>query len=150
MCSSDRLASRVRETGSVAVEMAMVMLMLTSLLVGAIDLSRWLYAISASQEAAREGARVAAVCNLNSPAVNQRMEPSLLTATNGTAVVTYTPGGCCAKEATCVPACSGVTVTLSGYRVPRIAWFLPTMNVPTVTTYLPRESLDSTNNARCS
>lgn len=140
---------KARHEGSVAVEMAMVMLMFTSLLVGAIDLSRWLYAINAAQEAAREGARVAAVCNLNSGAITVRMQPSLLTATNGTAVVTYTPGGCCAQESTCVPACTGLTVTLSGYRVPRIAWFLPTMTVPTVTTYLPRESLDSTNNARC-
>ena len=128
----------------------MVMVMFVSLLVGAIDLSRWLYAIDAAQEAGREGARVAVVCNLNSAAITQRMQASLITATSGSSSVSYTPGGCCAKEATCLPVCTGVTVTLTGYQVPRIAWFLPTMTIPTVTNYMPRESLDSTNNVRCS
>ena len=129
--------------------MAMVMLVFVSLVVGAIDLARWLYAIDAIAEAAREGARVAVVCNLNAGAITTRMQPSLVSAVGGTATVAYSPGGCCATEAACTPACTGVTVTLTGYRVPRVAWFLPTMNLPTVVSYLPRESLDSTNNDRC-
>jgi Flp pilus assembly protein TadG len=141
---------RAAQRGSVAVEMALVMLMFITLVLGTIDIGRWLYALTATQEAAREGARVAAVCNLNSSAINTHMHPSLVTVTTGTSTVTYVPGGCCAKEATCLPVCTGVTVTLTGYQVPRVALFLPTMTIPTVTTYLPRESLDSTNNARCS
>jgi Flp pilus assembly protein TadG len=138
-----------RQRGNVAVEFALVMLMFVTLVVGAIDLSRWLYGINAAQEAAREGARVAVVCNLGSPAVASHMQPSLATLSSGTQTITWTPSGCCANEATCTPACTGVTVQLQGYRVPRIAPFLPTMVVPNVTTYLPRESMDSTGNARC-
>jgi Flp pilus assembly protein TadG len=151
MSSFDRAnPSRAAQRGSVAVEMALVMLIFVSLVLGTIDLGRWLYAITATQEAAREGARVAAVCNLNASAINTHMHLSLVTVTTGTPTVTYQPGGCCAREATCLPVCSGVTVTLTGYQVPRVAWFMPTMTIPTVTTYLPRESLDSTSNARCS
>lgn len=120
------------------------------LIVGAIDLTRWMYAIDAAGEAVREGARVAVVCNLNAGAIQTRMSRSLVTATGGSATVTYTPSGCCASLASCSPACTGVSVTVTGYQVPRIAPFLPTMNLPTITNYLPRESLDSTNNARCS
>jgi Flp pilus assembly protein TadG len=138
-----------RQPGSVAVELALVMLVFVTLVIGTIDLTRWLYAIDAINEAAREGARVAVVCNLNAGAITARMQPSLAMATGGTATVTYAPGGCCAREAVCVPACTGVTVTLTGYRVPRVAWFLPTMTLPNVVTFLPRESLDSTNNDRC-
>lgn len=126
------------------------MLAFVTLLLAAIDFSRWIYAIDASQEAAREGARVAAVCNLNAAAISSRVQIAMRTATAGTTTVAYTPGGCCANEATCLPACTGVTVTLSGYRVPRIAPFMPTMNLPAVVTYLPRESLNSTSNPRCS
>lgn len=126
------------------------MLMFVTLVVGGIDLSRWLYGINAAQEAAREGARVAVVCNIGSAAILARMQPSIITVVGGTTSVTYQPTGCCAKEATCTPACEGVTVRLQNYRVPGIAPFLPTMRIPDITTYLPRESMDSTDNARCS
>lgn len=129
----------------------MVMLVFVTMVLGAIDLSRWLYAIDAIGEAGREGARVASVCNLNAAAIVTRMQPALAMATGGTATTTYTPAGCCAQQSNACPvACTGVTVQLTGYYVPRIAPFLPTMTLPNITTYLPRESLDSTNNDRCS
>lgn len=126
------------------------MLMYVTLVMGAIDLSRWLYAINAAQEAAREGARVAVVCALGATAVRQRMQPSLATVVGGSTTITYEPNLCCAYQATCLPVCRGVTVRLQNYRVPGIVPFLPTMRVPPVTTYLPRESMESTNNDRCS
>ncbi len=135
-----------------AVEFALVMLMFVTLVMGAIDLSRWLYAIDAAQEAAREGARVAVVCNKDSAAVRQRMQPSMATIEcTAPPLVDYLPSNaCCAQESTCLPACTGVTVRLQSCTVPGIVPFLPTMRIPDVTTYLPRESMDSTNNARCS
>ena len=124
------------------------MLMYVSLLLGIIDFSRWLFTINSANEAAREGARVAVVCDLSDSAIQQRMAPLLVTATGGSISVAYTPAGCVANASGGTP-CAGVTVSLTGYTVPRVAWFLPTMTLPTAATFLPRESMDSTNNARC-
>lgn len=136
------------QRGHVAVELSIVMLMYVSMLLGIVDFSRWLFAINSANEAAREGARVAVVCDLSDSAIQQRMAPWLVSATGGTIAVSYTPGGCVANAAGGTP-CTGVTVSLSGYQVPRVAWFLPNMTLPAATTFLPRESMDSTNNDRC-
>jgi Flp pilus assembly protein TadG len=135
----------------VLVEFALVITIFVTLLLGAIDLSRWLYAIDAANEATRQGARTAVVCARNAAAVTDSMLPALITATGGTTSVNYLPSNsCCAVQSSSCTACTGVVISLNNYRVPRIAPFLPTMNLPPVTTYLPRESMDSTNNPRCS
>jgi Flp pilus assembly protein TadG len=142
--------SRPAQQGSVAVEFALVVLMFLSLVFGSIELSRWLYGINAAQEAAREGARTAVVCNLGSGAPALSMAPGLAWLSQGTANVSYSPSGCCASQVVCpANACTGVTVTLTGYKVPSISWIFPDMTVPDVTTFLTRESMDSTNNPRC-
>lgn len=141
---------RGKAQGSVAVEFAIVITMFLSMVLGAMDLARWLYTIDAASEAARAGARVAVVCNLNSSAINAHIAVGLAMASGGTTTISYQPTGCFAQQAQGNPACTGATVSLTGYTVPRVAWFLPTMTVPTIRTYLSRESMDSTNNARCS
>jgi Flp pilus assembly protein TadG len=150
MSSSEfvRATRSFAQRGHVAVEFSIVMFMFVSVLLGIIDFSRWLFAINSANEAAREGARVAVVCDLSDSAIQQHMAPWLITATGGSISVSYTPGGCVANASGGTP-CAGVTVSLSGYTVPRVAWFLPTMTLPTATTFLPRESMDSTNNDRC-
>jgi Flp pilus assembly protein TadG len=152
MCSSERHLHRngAAQRGSALVEFALVISIFITLLLGAIDLSRWLYSIDAAGEAARTGARVAVVCNVSSPAVVASMVPTLVTVTGGTTAVNYLPAGCCASLTTCASACTGVQIRLTGYTVPRIAPFLPSMTIPPITTYLSRESMDSTDNARCS
>lgn len=145
------MAGHNTQRGSMAVEFALVVGMFLVLVFGAIDIGRWLFALDAVTEAAREGARVAVVCDKGSAAVGSSMDPVLSMVSGGTTTVTYSPSGCCAKESTCLPACTGVTVRLEGYTVPPIAWFLPSMTIPTITNYLPRESMDSTGNSvRCS
>lgn len=143
-----------RERGNVAVEFALVIMMFLTLLFGVIELSRWLYAVDAAQEAAREGARTAVVCSPDSDAAIKRMQPALLTMVNGTTTISYLPSGCCANQASCSPTqspCEAVTVSLTGYEVPSVSWIFPKMSVPDVTTYLTRESLDGTSltNSRC-
>lgn len=126
-----------------------MLVMFVMLVLGAIDFSRWLYAIDAANEAARNGVRTAVVCDKSDTAIQQRTAYGLVGSTGGTITVTYTPGGCYANAAAGTPVCTGVSVQVAGYTVPKVAWFLPTLTVPTITTYMPRESMSSTNNARC-
>jgi TadE-like protein len=140
---------RAKQRGAMAVEFALVILWFLTLIFGAIDLSRWMYAIDASQEAAREAARTAVVCSVGSAGPALRASPALVTMISGTTTVNYIPEGCCASLATCSTACEGVEVRLTGYEVPSIAWVFPSMPVPPVTTYLTRESMDSTSNSLC-
>lgn len=138
------------QAGAVAVEFALVVMIFLGMVMGAVDLARWLHAIDAAAEATREGARVAVVCDKGSAAIEARMAASLATATDGEITTTYFPSaGCFANAADGDPVCTGMSVTVSGYTVPRLVWFLPTMTVPTMTTYLSRESMTSTDNARC-
>jgi Flp pilus assembly protein TadG len=134
-----------------AVEFALVLVTFLTLIFGALDLARWLYSIDAVTEASRIGARVAVVCNKNASAISKHMAVGLATVSGGTATISYLPDDTCLPVQTSpTNGCTGAIVTLAGYTVPRLAWFLPAMTVPTVRTYLPRESMDSTNNARCS
>ena len=148
-CSASAAGAR-RQRGSVAIEFVLVFAIFLSAVLAMIDFSRWLFAVNAVNEAAREGARTAVVCDKNSSAISTRMAPLLAFTTPGSVVITYSPSGACT-----VDTCDGVTVSLSGYTVPAIAPFLPrTLSLPTATTFLPRESMRSTlagnANLRCS
>lgn len=133
-----------RQRGSAAIEFVLVFGIFLSALLAMIDFSRWLFAINSAHEAAREGARVAVVCDKSDTAVQSRMAPFLATATGGTITVTYTPAACT------VATCEGVTVSLSGYHINSVAPFMPiSLNLPTAKTFLSRESMDSTLNPRC-
>ncbi len=116
-----------------------------------IDFSRWLFAINSANEAARAGARVAVVCAKNAAGIELRMAPFLATATCVDITKTYStvpPGVCTPTDSS---NCTGVTISLSGCSIPSIAPFLPiTLTLPTATTYLPRESMDSAGNTLCS
>lgn len=148
MSSSERRPRpRPRPRGAVAVELAFVLPMFVSLVLVTIDASRWVFALAAAGEAAREGARSAAVCGADADAaVRRRMAPWLDGVTGGSVSVQRLPSGCFANSASGSPVCTGVQVVVSGYAVPGASWLPVTLSVPTVTAYLPRESLDSTLN----
>jgi Flp pilus assembly protein TadG len=138
-------SERRPQRGSAAIEFVLVFGTFLAALLAMIDFSRWLFAVNSAHEAAREGARVAVVCDKNDTAVQSRMAPFLATATGGTITVSYSPNACT------VTNCEGVTVSLSGYHIDSIAPFMPiALNLPTAKTFLSRESMDSTLNARCS
>ena len=132
-----------------AVEFSIVILMFLTMVFGIIELSRWLYGIDAANEAAREAARTAVVCGTDSGGPQKRMAHAMVTLVDGETNVNYLPTGCCASLATCTNACQGVEVKLTGYRVPSFSWVFPDMPVPNITTYLSRESMDSTDNSIC-
>jgi Flp pilus assembly protein TadG len=133
----------------VLVEFALSIFIYVTLLMGAIDLARWLFAVVSIGEATRAAARAAVVCDLNDTAIQQHMSAGLVSAVGGTVTVSYLPSGCYAHASAGTPVCTGLTVTTSNYQVPRVSWFMPTMSLPTATTYLPRESMTSASNARC-
>jgi hypothetical protein len=121
-----------------------------ALVFGTVDFSRWLYAIDATTEAARQAVRTAAVCSKEAPGVLRSVEFLPTGASGGTATVSYLPNGCCARQdpnGVCT-VCTGVSVRLSGYALDPVSPFLPSslLTVPPVTTYMSRENMDSADN----
>lgn len=135
------------QCGAMAIEFSLVLLWFLTLIFGTIELSRWLYGIDAAQSAAHQAARTAVVCGVGSPGPAKRVQHLMATLTGGTTSINYIPNGCCANQATCGTGCRGVEVRLVGYEVPSVFWIFPDMAIPDVTTYLTRESMDSTDNA---
>lgn len=149
MSTSDR--SRLRsprlERGVTAVELSIVVSVFLMLVLGMVDFGRWLFAINSAVEATREGARVAVVCDLDDADIQRRMQTFLvgMTSTNAQPIrIAYSPAGCSAAT------CASVSVSLRGYQLAPVTWFLPArLPVPQASTFLPRESLSSTDNPRC-
>jgi Flp pilus assembly protein TadG len=129
------------------VEFSLVILWFLTLIFGAIELGRWLYGIDAAQSAAQEAARAAVVCGLGATGPTKRAQSLTTMLTGGTTTIAYVPNGCCASQTACATACKGVEVRMVDYEVPSFLGIFPDMAVPNVTTYLTRESMDSTDNA---
>jgi hypothetical protein len=66
-----KMISRGKQQGTTAVEFAVVGLVFFMVLFGLIDFSRIFFSLAALDESTRRGARVAAVCPVNDPAVAQ-------------------------------------------------------------------------------
>jgi len=60
-----------RQSGLVLVEFAVVAAVLLTVIIGLIDISRMYFTVAALNEATRRGARVAVVCPINDPAIQQ-------------------------------------------------------------------------------
>lgn len=138
--------------GASAVEMALVLLIFVNLMLAAADLARWTMATASLHEAAREGARVAVVCDPQDPQILERAVARMVAlhtqAQAPTVTVQYEPSGCG------VTTCSRVRVALSGARLQGMAPFWPGgMPLPAAMVELPRESLSSNllgrSNPRC-
>ena len=66
-----KMTARRKQQGTTAVEFAIVGLVFFMVVFGLIDLSRIFFDLAALDESTRRGARVAAVCPVNDPAVTQ-------------------------------------------------------------------------------
>ena len=136
------------ERGAAAIEFALVSAFggFLLLLVGIMELSRVLFYLNTAAEATRLGARVAVVCDVNSPAIKDRMRRMLTILEPADINVSYTPAACTAGT------CRSVTVSISTAKV--INTVIPfvsfSINMPAFATTLPRESLSSTDNPLCS
>ena len=132
--------ARSRQRGTAAVEFALIASLLFMLLFGVMEMSRVLFYWNTATEATRLGARLAVVCNKDAAAIKARMNDlhSLLAPAN--IDIAYTPGGCD------INTCRTVTVSITGMNVSTFIPFVPlNLRMPSFSTTLPRESLDSTN-----
>ncbi len=140
---------RPRPQGATAVEMALVLPIWLTLVMGFADVSRWLYALHGSSAALREGVRAASVCSLNNTAIRNRMQAWLSTAQSGSVAVAYEPVGCVPEALPGQSACQTVRVTLEGFAVKSTAPFASYWSLPTLSAALPRELLNSHDLPTC-
>lgn len=141
-----------RQRGTAAVEFALVAGIggFLLLLIGIMEFGRVLFYLNSAAEATRRGARTAVVCtpgSNTSAAVLSQMRTFLPMLTADSVGISYAPSGCDTNG-----GCRYVTVDIkSGVTVQTFIPFVPiSIDLPSFQTTLPRESLDSTDNALCS
>lgn len=129
-----------------ATEFAMILVLFMGLVIGVVEFARVMYIYSTAVETTRLGARIAVVCGSGSAAnVKARMVQMLPLLTAGNITITYPAPGCSATT------CDPVTVSINNVAVKAAIPLAPlTFNLPSFSTSLPAESLDSTNNSICS
>ena len=133
------LASRRQQAGAAMIEFAMVAIVFLAVLIGIMELGRWLFTLGAANEATRWGARLAVVCGSSEAALQARVAPMIRS--TGTLSVVYPPS-------TCSTDCM-VTVRLTGARFkPLIPLFPQSPDpdgwlMPDFSTSLPREAMGS-------
>jgi Flp pilus assembly protein TadG len=134
------------QRGATTIELAFVLVLFFTFLLGVLDFSRMLFTWNAATEAARLGARYAVVC-----AATGQVQPVLdkmhtMVPEIGGATLTWEPAGCDATT------CEAVTVTITGlnYRwlSPVSGVVMPVRALPGFSTRLPREMMgQDPNNA---
>jgi hypothetical protein len=127
-----------RQAGSTIVEFALVFIIFMTFFLGITDFARMLYTWGAANEATRNGARFAAICDdtANKAKVLARMKgvvPQIRDIN-----LAWDPAGCTFST------CEGVTVTITSLDYQWIspiagAARLAAIPMPTFSTYLPRE-----------
>lgn len=110
-----RLALRRQQAGAMIIEFALIAIVFFGILVGIVELGRWLFTLNAAMEATRWGARLAVVCRSTPTAIQTHIQ--LMIRSGGTLNVTYPAPGCTTD---CL-----VTVTLTGARFRPFVPFLP-------------------------
>lgn len=143
--------NRKQPRGATTVEFALVLLVFLTFLLGVVDFSRMLFTWNAANEATRAGARYAVVCDdtANSTQVLGKMQAMLpqIQSIN----LAWSPAGCTAAT------CEGVTLSITQLNYQWISPIaalarLPTIQMPSFSTFLPREIMrqDPNSNAICS
>jgi len=128
------------QQGMVAVEFALIAIILFSFLFGAMEMSRALFYWNTATEATRLGARLAVVCDQDASAIKTKMQAMLGVLETDQISVTYSPGGCDSNS------CRSVTVSINGFNFTTLVPVLPlNIPMPSFSTTLPRESMDSAN-----
>jgi Flp pilus assembly protein TadG len=136
--------------GATTVEFALGLLIFLMLVLGIVDFSRMLFTWSAAQEATREGARYAVVCDDTGQQALVLARMRALLPQISTVSVAWAPSGCTAST------CEGVTVSITGLNYqwisPIVGAVAPLIPMPGFSTYLPREVMrkDPNSAAICS
>lgn len=140
-----------KQRGAAAVEFALLAGLLFTLLFGIIETSRVLFYWNAATEATRLGARLAVVCAPDAaPVIRDKMQAMLGILQSGDVDVIYSRSFGASSDGCGQDDCRSVTVRITGVSVSTLIPLVPlTLNMPSFTTTLPRESLDSANNPDC-
>ncbi len=138
-----------RQRGAAALEFALVASVggFMILLFGAIEMARVLYFMNAANEATELGARLAIVCDANSPLIKQRMRQVFPALTDSNIAIQYLPDQCAPTAAAARSSCDFVSVSIApGMRVEAIIPFVNFgFDMPSFSTIKTREAMDSTS-----
>lgn len=140
------------QRGATIIEFALVLLVFLTFLLGVIEFSRMLYTWNAATQAARVGARYAAVCDdgFHEAAVVQRMK-QWLPQINDASVQWYRTDESGSPVACTTNNCEFVTVSIPDlnyfWLAPVPASFSRTLPMPSFTTSLRREVMRQDNNS---
>ena len=139
-CAASGPANRLKQRGAASVEFALIASLLFTLLFGIMEMSRVLFYWNTATEVTRLGARLAVVCDKDDTAIKTSMNEMLGILTPSNIAVAWTPGGCN------INSCQSVTVSITGLNVATFIPFVPlNLSMPSFSTTLPRESMDSAN-----
>lgn len=147
-------ASPQKQQGAAAVEFALVAIVFFMLLFGVMEMARILFTWNSAVEATRYGARVAAVCDIDKTKphteIVQRMQLIMPNLPADKVDVSYLPDSCNKDGTGGNEPCKWVKVAIEDLSVQT---YIPSIgrlwDMPEFSTTLPRESLDSANNCRC-
>lgn len=126
------------QAGVTSIEFALVaLLVFFPLLLGCMELGRWLFTLNAAAETTRWGVRLAVVCDLNDERARQKMHDTLGEVADSL-LIEYWPKDCTRET------CTSVTASLANATfTPLIPYFGVTLPIPAFRSTLPREALDS-------
>ena len=137
---------RFRSPGAVAVEFALVLVMLLTLVFAAIEFGRAMFVWNSAVDATRRGARMAAIAEKgDDERVRAAMYLGIAGLQNATVTVDYSADG--QFDDTCEGrgSCAFVRVRISGYTFTPLFPFLPaSIPMPAFATTLPVEALGAT------
>lgn len=142
-----RRARAQRSRGAAAVEFALVSLVFFTILFGAMEMGRLMFYWNTAAEVTRLGARMAVVCDPNTTSRNviaTRMRQLLPIVADADITITRTPAAC--DDASAATTCQLATVSIvTTTPIKTYIPFVPlSVLMPTFTTTLPRESMQST------
>ena len=141
--NTKKMVSHFKQCGVAAVEFALIAAVFFTVLIGIMEMSRILFYMNTAGEATRLGARLAVVCDKDSPIVKTKMINMLNILTTDDIDVVYNVEPC--DSSTCDSVTVSVTKSVNTF-IP----FVPlTLTMPSFSTTLPRESMNSATNPVC-
>lgn len=142
-----RLNAKNKQMGAAAIEFALIASIFFTILIGILEMGRVLFYMNSAAEATRFGARIAVVCDINASGIRSNMIKRLNILTDQNINVDYVPAGC--SQASCKSISVGITGVTVATFIPFVPDSISAINLPSFSTSLPRESMDSTNNSLC-
>jgi hypothetical protein len=138
------------QAGASVIEFALVLLVFLTFFLGLIDLTRLLYTFHAAQEAARVGARYAAVCDDTTRSADVRTVMQRLVPAIASVSVEWSPSACTVND------CQSLKLRINGFE---FKWISPIagvdalapLSLPVIAVTTPREAMrqDANSAALC-